>query len=106
MTVELSKDAVNELSSIVQSEASAFLLGLILGGVVLFFLTRFYYKKVVYPRLLNQLDDARKNLQAAEKARDEYKVLYQQLQESTKGAYDYIYARNALDETSHPYSNV
>lgn len=106
MTVEVSKDVVTELFSILQSNLIAFLFGLVLGGGVAFFLTRFYYKKVAYQRLLNQLDEARKNLQAAEKARDEYKVRYQQLLESTKDACDYIYARNAIDEKSNPYSIV
>lgn len=102
MTVQFSEDAVNELFSILQSNLIAFLFGLVLGGVVLCF----YYKKVAYPRLINQLDDARKKAETAEKERNEYKVLYQQLLDSTQDARDYIYAKNALDETSHPYSNV
>ena len=102
MTVEVSKDVVTELFSILQSNFIAFLFGLVLGGVVLCF----YYKKVAYQRLLNQLDEATKKAESAEKERNEYKVRYQQLLESTKDAYDYIYAKNAIDEKSNPYSTV
>lgn len=106
MTVEVSKDVVTELFSILQSNFIAFLFGLVLGGGVVFFLTCFYYKKVANQRLLNQLDEATKKAESAEKERNEYKVRYQQLLESTKDAYDYIYAKNAIDEKSNPYSTV
>ena len=102
MTVEVSKDVVTELFSILQSNFIAFLFGLVLGGGVLCF----YYKKVAYQRLLNQLDEAAKKAESAEKERNEYKVRYQQLLESTKDACDYIYAKNAIDEKSNPYSTV